>query len=171
MKIRANSWKDFLRRIIALNGTPRGIAGGFALGLFLSVIPTFGLGMIAALALAPVLKLNLPATYAGTLVVNPLTGFFFYAADYFFGAWILGIEDPAGIPSTFAEAKEFILRAPLPWYLGGFVLASVLSLIAYSGIFWGVRRFQKRGEAELITARGPQRSAPTGGGGSRPVGS
>lgn len=150
MKLRVDSWKTFLRRILTLNGTPRGIAGGFALGLFLSVVPTFGLGMVAALALAPVLRLNLPATYAGTLVVNPVTGFFFYAADYFLGAWMLGIEDAAEIPSSFAEAKEFILRAPLPWYLGGFVLALVLSLIAYSGIFWGVRRFRKRREAGRV---------------------
>jgi hypothetical protein len=137
-------WKSLLRRLLTLNGTPQGVAGGFALGLFLSVIPTFGLGMVAALALAPLLKLNLPATYAGTLVVNPFTGVFFYAADYFVGAWILGIENAAKIPTTFAEAKEFILGAPLPWYLGGIILAAALAIVAYVGIYWGVRRFQNR---------------------------
>jgi len=137
-------WKSFLRRLLVLNGTPHGIAAGFALGLFLSVIPTFGLGMVAALALAPLLRLNLVATYAGTLVVNPLTGVFFYAADYFIGAWVLGIKDAVRIPSSFAEAKALILGAPLPWYLGGTILAAVLSLIAYAGLYLAVRSFQKR---------------------------
>jgi uncharacterized protein len=137
-------WKSFLRRLLTINGTPPGIAGGFALGLFLSVVPTFGLGMVAALALAPLLKLNLPATYAGTLIVNPFTGFFFYAADYFVGAWILGIENAARVPSTFAEAKDFILGAPLPWYLGGIILAAVLSLVAYVGLFLAARGVQNR---------------------------
>lgn len=144
MKIRVNSWKAVLRRLLALNGTPQGIAGGFALGLFLSVVPTFGLGMIAALALAPLLRLNLPAAYAGTLVVNPFTGFFFYAADYLVGAWVLGLEGAAKVPTSFAEAGSFILSAPLPWYLGGAILATVLSSIAYVGLFWGVRRWQRR---------------------------
>ena len=41
--------RDMLRKLVTLNGDPHGIALGFAMGLTLSVIPTFSIGMFTAL--------------------------------------------------------------------------------------------------------------------------
>ena len=58
--------RQWLRTLLTLNGSPRGVAGGFALGLSLSLVPIPFAGMFLALATAPLLRCNLPATYAGT---------------------------------------------------------------------------------------------------------
>ena len=41
--------RAWVRGLLALNGTARGIAGGFALGVGLSLIPVPFLGMVLAL--------------------------------------------------------------------------------------------------------------------------
>jgi uncharacterized protein (DUF2062 family) len=83
---RARQW---LRTLMSLHGSPAGIAGGFTLGLGLSLVPIPFAGMLVALALAPLLRLNLPATYLGTAVTNPLTGPFIYFAELWMGAAVL----------------------------------------------------------------------------------
>jgi hypothetical protein len=42
-----------LRSLLTMDGTPRGIAGGFALGLSLSLVPIPFAGMLLALAVDP----------------------------------------------------------------------------------------------------------------------
>ena len=46
--------RAWLRGLLELNGTPRGIVGGFALGVGLSLIPVPVLGVVLALAAASV---------------------------------------------------------------------------------------------------------------------
>jgi uncharacterized protein (DUF2062 family) len=95
---RARKW---LRALVSLNGSPTGIAGGFTLGLALSLVPIPFAGMFVALALAPLLRVNLPATYLGTAVTNPLTGPFIYFAELWVGATVLGSPLP-----TFEALRE-----------------------------------------------------------------
>lgn len=89
-----------LRSLLTMDGTPRGIAGGFTLGVSLSLVPIPFAGMVVALAVAPLVRCNLPATYVGTAVVNPVTGAFFYAAELWIGMRLLGRTPP-----TWAELR------------------------------------------------------------------
>ena len=77
-KVKKKKFKQIVRIVITGNSTPNRIALGAAIGVFLSVIPTFGIGMVVALLIAWRLRLNLLATYFGTLVVNPLNSSFVY---------------------------------------------------------------------------------------------
>ncbi len=86
--------RRWARALVTLGGSPRGIAGGFALGLGLSLVPIPFAGMFLALALAPLLRLNLPATYLGSAVVNPFTGPAIYFAELWLGTWLAGGELP-----------------------------------------------------------------------------
>ena len=138
--------KGFAVKIATLNGTPRGIAFGFSLGLFMSVIPTFGVGMIAALALASVFKANFLAAYLGTLVVNPVTGVFFYGFNYLIGSWILGGEAGLALPRSFSELWPLLGTIGKQLYLGGLILASALSALSYLAVFNAVRIYRKRKE-------------------------
>lgn len=83
-----------LRALLSIAATPHGIAGGFTLGLCLSLLPIPFAGMLLALALAPLLRMNLAATYVGTAVVNPFTGAFFYAAELWLGMVLCGQTPP-----------------------------------------------------------------------------
>ena len=86
--------RGWVRGLLALNGTARGIAGGFALGVGLSLIPVPFLGMVLALAAAPLLRANVPATYLGTAVINPVTGALFYFGELWLGCWLYGLPLP-----------------------------------------------------------------------------
>ena len=150
MKVFWNKTKLFLKRIVLLNDTPHGIALGFAVGLFLSVIPTFGVGMVVALALAPLIRGNLVSTYLGTLVVNPVTGAFFYGLNYLIGCKLLGMTVGEGVvfPKHLFQLPHLVESVARPLYLGGFLLATVLSLLAYGAIFKGTMIYQEEKRSE-----------------------
>ncbi len=97
-----------IAKLLRLNGTPHGIALGFTLGLVCSLIPIPFLGMGIALLLSPVLGGNVPATYFGTAVVNPLTGPAIYFGELWVGGSLLGLELP-----SWSEARSF---APSHWW-------------------------------------------------------
>ncbi|MBC8069693.1 MAG: DUF2062 domain-containing protein [Deltaproteobacteria bacterium] len=140
------SLRAALRSLLALGGTPRGIAGGFTLGLALSLIPIPFAGMIAALALAPLLRCNLPATYLGTAVVNPITGAFFYAAELWIGLALLGRTAPAWAELRALDATgwwSLLREMVLPFVLGAATLATVSTLLAWPAVHLLVTRWQR----------------------------
>ena len=135
--------------LLRLNASPHGIALGFALGLGLSLIPIPFLGMVVALALAPVVGASLPAVYAGTAVVNPVTGAAFYFAELWLGAQLTGAELP-----TWAEARSFdwrawweLARSMLPtFFLGGLTLALAGAALSYPTLRALATRYKARHE-------------------------
>jgi uncharacterized protein (DUF2062 family) len=136
-----------LLRLLRLNATAHGVALGFTLGLGLSLFPIPFLGMIVAMAVAPLIGASLPAVYAGSAVVNPLTGPGIYFAELWLGGRLTGAELPAWI-----EAREFgwrqwmqLFRELLPVFLLGAVTAMLLSsVVAYPSIRWLVAAYRRR---------------------------
>ncbi len=88
-------FRAWLVGLLSLNGSPRGIAGGFALGLGLSLVPIPVAGMLVALALAPIVRANPAATYLGSAVVNPFTGPAFYFLELWVGMWLWRLRAPS----------------------------------------------------------------------------
>ncbi len=85
--------RPLLRWIIRLRSTPEALAGGFALGVFITFTPTVGLQFIAVLILATLLKMNRAASAAPIWISNPLT----VAPIYSFNYWI-GLQFCEGPP-------------------------------------------------------------------------
>ncbi|MBR9690988.1 DUF2062 domain-containing protein, partial [Candidatus Woesearchaeota archaeon] len=85
-----HKFKEIFVIIAKSNKTPRQIAMGAAIGIFLSIIPTFGFGMLAALVIAWFWNFNIVATYLGSLIVNPLNASFVYYINYKIGSAIIG---------------------------------------------------------------------------------
>lgn len=77
---------------MTLKSSPRKIALGFALGVFLAFTPTFGVQTILTLSLAALLRVNPISATVGVYVSNPLTVVPMYALCYKLGAWILGVS-------------------------------------------------------------------------------
>src|SRR4030066_1909704 len=65
-------------RLVRVGGDSVHVALGFALGVFLGVFPTFGLGIPLALFLASMFRWNRVSALLGSLVMNPLTTPFFW---------------------------------------------------------------------------------------------
>lgn len=76
-------------RLVRINDSPQKIAWGLAVGVFLGVFPTFGLGTVVALALAIAFKFNKVAAILGSLIMNPLTTPFFWTASSVLGALLV----------------------------------------------------------------------------------
>lgn len=137
--------RAWLRTLLTLNGTPRGIAGGFALGLSLSLVPIPVVGMLVALAVAPLLRLNLPATYLGTAVVNPVTGPFIYFGELTLGLAILGRELPTWAAVSALDARGWLALfqdALLPFAIGAAAFCTVGLLTTFPLVWWLVARVQ-----------------------------
>lgn len=140
---RVRSWVSGL---LALNGSPEGVAGGFALGVGLSLIPIPFAGMLIALALAPALKMNIPATYLGTAVVNPVTGAVFYAGELYLGLTLLGRPLPSWAELTALDALGWwhLFTAMLgPFALGAAVAIPTLAGLSYTIVYLAVRRWRR----------------------------
>ncbi len=133
-------------RLFRLNATPHGVALGFTLGLGLSLFPIPLLGMFLALAIAPLLGASLPAVYAGTAVVNPLTGAAIYFAELWLGGFMTGAElPPWALVRRYGWREWWALFVDLlPVFLTGAVtmmlLASAISYPALRGLVSLYRR-------------------------------
>ena len=154
--------RAWLRGLLELNGTPRGIAGGFALGVGLSLIPVPFLGMVLALAAAPLLRANVPATYLGTAVINPVTGSLFYFGELWLGTWLLGLPLPSWSALMALDAAGWwaLFKALLgPFLLGAAAAIPVVSGLGYALVLVLVRLWRRR-QATPVAAASP---GPSGG--------
>lgn len=135
---RGKSWKEIFAYLFHERNSPHQIAMGASLGVFLSVIPSFVLGTILALFISWKRKYHLPATYLGTLIVNPFNGPFVYFMNYKVGAFLLG-EEQELFPfqlSSFAD-MGFTL------YLGAFLVALMSAFFVYSSVYLFVKGYRK----------------------------
>ncbi len=133
-----HSWKEIFAFIFHARNSPHQIAMGAALGVFLSVIPSFVLGGIFALFIAWRRKYHLPATYFGTLLVNPFNGPFVYFMNYKVGVFFLGGEERV-FPLSFSSLSDIGLAL----YFGGFLVALVSALLVYGLVYAAVYGYRK----------------------------
>jgi uncharacterized protein (DUF2062 family) len=134
-----------LRALLSIGGTPHGIAGGFTMGLCLSLLPIPFAGMLLALAAAPLLRLNLAATYVGTAVVNPLTGAFFYAAELWLGMRLMGAVPPSWSELRALDATgwwQLLIDLVVPFAIGAAVMMVASVLVAYPLVRLAVTRWR-----------------------------
>ena len=150
------------RRMLRLRATPHEVALGCAAGVFAACTPFLGLQIALAMAIAFVLRVNVPAAVLGTFVGNPLSWPAIWSASYFAGAWVLGTEPAVAADHLAAQATRLSaqLLAPVPMALdttavnlSPFVAPMVLGglmigLLAAAGSYYPMRRavrvFQKR---------------------------
>ncbi len=143
----AASLRGWFGGLLRLNGSPAGIAGGFALGVGLSLIPVPFLGMVIALAAAPLLRMNVPATYLGTAVINPFTGAVFYFGELWLGLWLYGRPLPSWAMLAGLDAGGWwsLFKQCLgPFAVGALVAIPVLAGLSYVLVHALVAAYQRR---------------------------
>jgi uncharacterized protein len=149
----------------------RGLALGMALGLFFGLlIPVAQIPFSAAAAV--VLRANVPAAVAATLVTNPLT-----FGPVYYGAWRLGSvllgegvttpRPPPAVPGAAAPAgtgwwqqlTQGLAGVGKPLLLGLAVLATGVGVLTYFGISWAWAArvwWSRRRRRRAATAAGPR---------------
>ena len=115
---------------------PEDIAAGWALGVFIGCAIPFGLQLIISIPLAMMMRVSKIGATLGTFVTNPVTIFFIYPAQTFvvnkllFGG-SLTYSRLANTEWTWAAVRRLGAEAMASFFIGGFLLAIVMTPIAY----------------------------------------
>jgi len=130
-----------------------GVALGVALGLFFGLlIPIAQIPLSATAAI--VLRANVPAAIASTLITNPITFGPIYYGAYQLGAWVTGDDIPAdddesiGAKKIDADANlwQRLAARGKPLLVGLTITATLIGLLTYGLItlIWRWRILSKR---------------------------
>jgi uncharacterized protein (DUF2062 family) len=140
-------WKKKLYSILSLDSHPGHIAAGFAVGVFISFTPFFGVHTPMAIAAAFLLRLNKLTCITGAWINTPITVIPILGVSYKLGLFMLGL--PVG---------DLQLQGGLGWQnlekyaksliLGTSVLGFCAAVIAYFVCYYLVVRFRARDVAQ-----------------------
>ena len=144
-----NKLKIFFKKFFAIDDDPHKIAAGAAVGIFLGIIP--GVGIIAALLIASILRLNRAGTLAGVLASNTWLTFVILTPAAYIGGLIFD-QNSAELIGQFKAAyglgygafwaKIFFLDIALP-LLVGFLIVSVAISLSFYGIIYFLLKYKK----------------------------
>jgi len=124
--------KNWLAEYKKLNGDPRYISRGMAIGIFVSMTPFIPFHTAIAVTMSVVLRGSKRAAAIGVWLSNPLTFPFFYFIMYKLGMLILG-NDSVRNPDwrTFSDILELGAEIAYAMIIGGLVLGTALAIPAY----------------------------------------
>lgn len=166
------------RRTVRLEGSPRAIALGLAIGIFVAFSPTIGFQMIIAAFLASMVRANPAPAIMAVWITNPLTIPPIYAGTYY-----LGHRFWSGRPVAIREALSSLVRdlrrlefyeivpqfrqllelgvdVLAPMFIGGAIIGLALATISYPITLVAVSRARRL--LELGRQRLAERRARSG---------
>lgn len=119
------------------------VARGAAVGLFVALIPVFGMQTLLLLLVSVLTRANFPVAFLVSWISNPFTiGGIALAANLagraVFGTLVLPFSDPGSVADFAAEQTLLTL-------LGSFVIATPVALLGYV-IALAVQRAMRHGE-------------------------
>ena len=124
--------KDFVVQAKHLQGDPRYVATGMAIGVFIGVTPTIPLHTVLAVALSFVFKCSKPAAIIGVWVGNPITIPFFYIGSYYLGTFLFNISTPFNPDHiSIHQLMELGLEITVAMNIGGVLLGIPFGVAAY----------------------------------------
>ena len=135
-------WEKRIKHILTLDNHPGHIAAGFAVGVFISFTPFFGLHTIISIIAAFVFRLNKLTCITGAWVNTPLTVVPALAASFKLGRFL------RGKPVTELTLKGLEWHHIKPYakslLLGSSIIGFVAAVAAYFICYWLVTAFRKR---------------------------
>ena len=138
-------WKERFRKILSLDSHPRHIATGFAVGVFISFTPFFGIHTPMAIAAAFIFRLNKLTCITGAWVNTPLTVFQLLGCSYKLGRVL------RGLPPMELHVKSLewhcLKKYAASLLLGSSILGFFAALLAYFLCYYLVVRFRQKDEA------------------------
>jgi hypothetical protein len=139
--------KQGYRRLIRIEGDPRNIALGFAMGLLVGMTPTMGFQMPIAVFFAIPLRLNKLSSVAGVWITNPFSAPVIYPINFLVGVKLFNIDVSTeqimdfslkSLKSLLTETPDIFLAATL----GGVVLGIPIAICGYYFVMSAVTRYR-----------------------------
>ena len=137
--------KNWLAECRELNGDPRYIARGMAIGIFVSMTPFFPFHTAIALTISVILRGSKRAAAVGVWLSNPLTIPLCYFIIYKLGIFLLGTDSVYNPEwSTFKDLVLMGFDIVYAMIVGGVVLGIVLGIPSYYATKKIFQRIQAR---------------------------
>ena len=132
----SDTFKTLRDKMVADPLPPDRVAAGWALGMFAGCAIPFGMQLVVSIPLAVLFRISKIGASVGTLITNPLTIFVIYPAQtyavnrLFFGG-SLSYSKLRGMKWTWEAVKSLGLEAMISFFLGGLILAAVLTPVTF----------------------------------------
>ncbi|MGH9793507.1 MAG: DUF2062 domain-containing protein [Candidatus Acidiferrales bacterium] len=131
-------------RLVRVNATPERIGRGTALGIFLGVFPTFGLGPPLATLGAGMVGANRAAALLSSFACGPLTPFTWTAA-LFAGNALVAEEWRIARELIASGGKvEIMQRFFATFMIGNIAIGLALAIAGYFAAWWLAHRYRQR---------------------------
>jgi uncharacterized protein (DUF2062 family) len=128
--------------------TPRETAGSFALGTFITMLPTLGTGLLLFVAIVYVADwVSKIALFASVLVFNPVVKWGVYIGSFTLGVVLLGPVDGVSTANvSISGGPEILVRL----LLGNLILAVLATVVSYVIVYRLAVRYQQTDVAKII---------------------
>jgi uncharacterized protein len=156
-------------RLKRLDGSPHSLAAGFACGAAASMTPLMGFHILLGWLLCYLCRGSLLTAVLGTVVGNPWTFAFIWAASYQLGINMLG-EVPQSFPllgpSALKDLLDRLVPVLWPMFIGSLPLGLLAWILSYVPLVRAIRAFRAARQRRLAAppqTRGagvPARRAP-----------
>jgi len=163
-----NLRRRFVHRIVGISDTPRAIALGVAIGVFIAMTPTVGVQLIAAALICTLVRANRIAACLLVFISNPFTMLPIYWIDYWLGAHLTSTTRMTR--ADFDALWQRILDAGMiggiregfhtlvgdlgpPMMIGGVILGLALAVPSYPLTYRAIRLHRRRREARIAYER------------------
>ncbi|MDP2647048.1 MAG: DUF2062 domain-containing protein [Desulfobacterales bacterium] len=126
--------KEVISKFKQLQGDPRYVARGVAIGVFIGITPTLPFHTVIALALSFLFKGSKAAAALGVWIGNPLTLPFCYWGSYYAGSFFLPVSMPPEFNLKYESITELArlgLDATLSMLLGGVIIGVLPGIASY----------------------------------------
>ena len=143
-------WHDLKAKMVRDPLPPEDVAAGWALGMFIGCSIPFGFQLIVSIPLAIMMPVSKVGATLGTLITNPVTIFIIYpvqtwAVNKFVFSGSLSFQRLMDMEWTWEAVRRLGVDAMMSFFIGGIVLALVLSPITYFNVKRIVVRYRRRG--------------------------
>lgn len=140
--------KKYIQRVreeivssFATEHTSHQIAASFALGTFITMLPTLGVGLLVFVVLVYFFDwINKIALFASVLVFNPIVKWGVYLSSFSLGILLLGPVDGVGIGEvpSLDEGNDILVRL----LVGNLILAVIATIAAYFAVYRLVEAYE-----------------------------
>lgn len=138
-----------VRRSFSEDYTPTEIAGSFAIGVFITMLPTLGTGVLVFFVLIYLSdRINRIALFSSLVVLNPVVKWGVYASSLALGFYLLGPINGVGAGDIGTQTGSAVIIRLL---VGNTILAVIATVIGYVIVHRLASRYQREME-EMVEA-------------------
>lgn len=135
-----------LRQVLHLRESPHRTALAFAVGVFITFSPTYGLHVLMIVFCTWAFGLNFLALFLGLSINNPWTIVPILGLTFWTGAHLLGTPTPPPLDwsdLSFMAIYQQVMPYAVPFFFGGMVLSVLGAALSYPAAYYFVAKYRQ----------------------------